>query len=82
MVLKRGSRWLPRFTHQNLARVVRDAVPQLAGQFSGQFPGERVRSMNTGSSDARYASIAASVALCLRSSMTTLSYVSRLVCQV
>src|SRR5690606_13132043 len=41
---------------------------------------ERVRGTRSGSSDARYAIIAANVALFLRSSNTTLSYVSRLVC--
>src|SRR5687768_13085484 len=43
---------------------------------------ERSRGTRSRSSDAAYASIAAIVALFLRSSNTILSYVSRLVCQV
>src|ERR1019366_9376334 len=62
--------------------VTRGACPQFAGQVGGHVPGDFSREMNSGSSDASYTSIAASVALCLRSSNTILSYVSRLVCQV
>ena len=43
---------------------------------------ERSRETRSGSSDASYASIAASVALFFKSSSTILSNVSRLVCQV
>jgi uncharacterized protein YeaO (DUF488 family) len=37
----------------SLGRVFRGPLPQLAGQFGGQVPGDRSRAMNSGSSDAR-----------------------------
>src|SRR5262249_5166333 len=67
---------------QSRGRVFRGALPQFAGQSGGHVPGERWRAMNSGSSDARYVSMAARVALWARSSNTTLSNVSRPVCQV
>src|SRR5688572_11290836 len=65
---------------------VRRALPQV-GQGRGCPLGsvgsvDTSRDVRSGSSDAAYASIAAIVALFLRSSNTILSNVSRLVCQV
>jgi len=50
---------------------LRGTLPQFAGQFAGHVPGDLSRLMNSGFSDARYAIIATSVALCFWSKAVT-----------